>query len=161
MALRKLWQEQGKQLHLQAIEAPDGTTHSEPHEAALLLRDHWAEVFGTTNDLHDNNIFNRLRPHAHPVPQHLRIRWEQSLLDMEQLLGHLRPSAPGPDGIPYGAWQATAATTAPLLMNAYQAFLQGIQPPMDYNCSLMIFLPKGEDPPHSTITARTPPTPDH
>ena len=43
-----------------------------------------------------------------------------------------------------------------MLMDAYHAMLSGVLPPSGFNESLMIFLAKGDDPMHSTITTRTP-----
>ena len=90
------------------------------------------------------------------VPQSIRIQWFAGLGDVEELLLHLKASAPGPDGIPYGAWAALGFFGAQLLYEAYLALVNGRPPPEGFNFSLMVFLMKALTPDKSTTTSRHP-----
>ena len=54
-------------------------------------------------------------------------------------------SAPGPDGIPYGAWQVIGRRGAMTLFAVGAALECGAVPPVDFNESITVFPPKGEE----------------
>ena len=62
---------------------------------------------------------------------------------IEGFLSQARHSAPGPDGIPYGAWRATHTTGARVLARVFAALCAGSDPIFEFNESLGIFLAKG------------------
>eukprot|EP00959_Pyramimonas_sp_CCMP1952_P281430 5882811-Pyramimonas_sp.AAC.1 len=51
-------------------------------------------------------------------------------------------SAPGPDGMPYAAW-SRIPTAAQALLDAATDVLKGSLGPLDFNDSLMTFVPEG------------------
>ena len=125
LALRRLWRKSGKILQLEAIEDAEGASHSQPDRAAQLLKEHWAPIFSAPEGAMAGSDFEKFVPFIQKIPESSKHRWTMSLLDVELLLTRLKASAPGPDGVPYGAWQAVAPTAAPLLFQAYEALLKG------------------------------------
>ena len=59
-----------------------------------------------------------------------------------KFLKRAKASAPGPDGIPNAAWLASGSYGAAALHLAMRV-MDGMRPPLGFNNSLGIFLPKG------------------
>ena len=62
---------------------------------------------------------------------------------MVKFLKRAKASAPGSDGIPYAAWLASGSFDASALHLAIRVMMDGTRPPLGFNNSLGIFLPKG------------------
>ena len=62
---------------------------------------------------------------------------------MAKCLKRAKASAPGPDGIPDAAWMASRSFGAAALHLAMRVMMDGARPPLGFNISLGIFLPKG------------------
>ena len=65
------------------------------------------------------------------------------LSHIENILKRAKPSALGPDGIPYSAWKASGIASSIVLHTAMRTMMNRIKPPKGSNNSLGIFLPKG------------------
>ena len=58
--------------------------------------------------------------------------------------------------MPYGAWSSTIDLTTSYLLDAYKALLRGEVPDPEFLLSLMVFLPKGEEPDDDDYVIRDP-----
>ena len=129
LGLRRLWRKSGKQLRFEAVEDADGHPHSDPQAAACLLAAHWGPIFAPPVEVPPMEMLSRLLDFIQQVPQSMRFQWFAGLGDVEELLLHLKASAPGPDGVPYGAWAALGFFGVQLLYEAYLALVNGRPPP--------------------------------
>ena len=101
------------------------------------MASHWGFVFSPRAVCH--HAPRQLAPHVQRAPN--EVRWKSHQLDLEGLPPRLRDSAPGPDGVPYSAWVATADATSWYLWQAYCAIIEGVTPPVEFLASPMVFLP--------------------
>ena len=76
---------------------------------------------------------------ASPLAADLRF---PSIDNIEKTIGKLAHSAPGPDGIPYGAWKMAGTSGATSIWSLLCWCASGGMLPMSMTCSLMVFLPK-------------------
>ena len=76
--------------------------------------------------------------------------WNWSLLErpskdtIQNTMKRLPDSASGPDGLPYAAWQNAGDEGVETLWQTTEAQCAGERPPINYNDSATIFVPKGE-----------------
>ena len=125
---------------------------TDPQEMANHLRQHWLEVFrakGVSQDrLHawldeDATVRSQHGP-VHDTVANLRLKRRA----IRRALKMSNNSAPGPDGIPYGAWRALGDVAVEVLFGAFSDLILPEGPEMlrrdypDFNSSLLFFLPK-------------------
>ncbi len=58
------------------------------------------------------------------------------------LIGRLRFSAPGPDGVPYACWQKAGGDAVRVLFAIYNDMLGGRLPPPSFLSSILVFIHK-------------------
>ena len=134
-----------------AIRDRCGAIQTDPANMADALRDHWSQVFAARPT--DAGLRRRWleddREHI-PCAQVLdqsRSKWMVRRKDFVRAIELTGSSAPGPDGIPYGVWKSLRSAPGVL----FEAFLEmsadgggdrmrELYP--DFNCSIMVFLPK-------------------
>ena len=102
----------------------------------------------------DAVAFEELRPHIQQAPR--EILWDIRREDVQEVLGHPKNSAPGPDGLKYKAWAALGEEAIDIFFEVAQSLLGGAEPPAWFNDSFMVFLAKGKESSDSCFTARTP-----
>ena len=73
------------------------------------------------------------------------IRWEIDRNEFDELMATKKESAPGPDGIPYGAWRCAGGLVSQLLFNEYKHVLEGGAIPALFAESRTVFLPESSD----------------
>ncbi len=54
-------------------------------------------------------------------------------------------SAPGPDGIPYGAWAGSGIVSGRTLASMEQLLRFGMLPPVSFNETFRVFAPKADE----------------
>ena len=123
LARQKLSKSSGKSLVLSGIYNSEGKAAT-GDEAAHLLAEHWGQVFDVQDG--DPEAYLQLADYVQEAKN--LGHWQCSLLDVEEMLPRLRATAPGPDGVRYLAYSVTAATSAPMLHDVYQAIIGGIPP---------------------------------
>ena len=142
----------GRQCCLRAVKDRQGHIHLSPDGIASSLRDHWQGVFRhKATDatlrrrwLSDDKITLQQERAIDPLDP----RWRVRRRDVRKALQVAGSSAPGPDGISFGAWRALGDLAADTLHEALQAMLSGTGEQLmdshyaDFNHSLMVFLPK-------------------
>ncbi len=125
---------------------------TDPQAMANFLRHHWANVF-RARDIDQDRLQTWLeedeQDRAQQGPSHealrgLRLRRR----DIRKAIKLSNNSAPGPDGIPYGAWRALGETAVEVLFGAFSDLILPEGPQLlrrdcpDFNSSLLFFLPK-------------------
>ena len=154
-ALRRgrLWKPIGRAIFLQGIVSPDGGVLSGDAAAEELAR-HWGGQF--TARPGNPETFEQFSNFVQPVPE--GITWRATKEQLKAMLPKLRRSAPGPDGIPYAAWQVLGDAGLDLLWRLYEAVLDGASAPSWFNASVMAFLAKGDEDGDDDMVTRTPAT---
>ena len=156
---------------LSALVAPDGEVVTDSAEMAALLRSHWGEVFAATPinaSTLERWIAEDLPPEARStLPPADDPRWRVRRQDVGRAMKLAGASAPGPDGIPYSAWQRLGETAVDILHAAglaletcdFHAKLMDMEPDHtvlqhSFNLGILACIPKGsgDDPPDASAT---------
>jgi len=142
----------GKGDSIGAIRHRSGKFLTDPSDMASALRDHWGETF-TAKGIDEHHLKTWLDEDAearsHDGPSHesmkaLKVRKR----DVRKALKLSNNSAPGPDGIPYGAWRSLGDLAVTAIHDAFsglssdngQELMQRDYP--NFNESLLFFLKK-------------------
>ena len=142
----------GKSDSIGAVIDDRGRFLTDPQAMADHLRQHWAEVFrarGVDQNrlntwLDDDTAERGSTAPAHDALRNLRVRRR----DIKRALKKSNDSAPGLDGIPYGAWRTMGDTAIEMLYGAFRVLIRDDGPSVlrrdypDFNESLLFFLPK-------------------
>ena len=64
---------------------------------------------------------------------------------IKRFLRFVKHAAPGPDGLPYVAWRSAGEAGARTLFLVFIALTEGSPAPLDFNDSISLFIPKGEE----------------
>ena len=113
-----------------AIIRSDGLIAKDENEKAAELASFWGKTFeeklidtvdvkAFLNEFAADFNFQKLRPPDQNV--------------IEGFLAHARHSAPGPDGLPYGAWRATGRAGSRVLFRVQSQMMEGTHPPNEFN----------------------------
>ena len=125
---------------------------TDPQAMADLLRSHWSEVFaakGIDEDKLDAWLQDDGRARGAEAPSHHElhsVRVKKRHIRMALKLSN--NSAPGPDGIPYGALRALGDLAVETMHGAFQILASDLGPERmrqdypDFNASILFFLPK-------------------
>ncbi len=100
----------------------DNVATSPPH-MAKILGNHWSEVFQTRGInqerlnawLEEDKNVRRDEGPSHAAIRNIKLRRR----DVKKAIKLSNNSAPGPDGIPYGAWRALGKRGIDLLLDAF------------------------------------------
>ena len=139
--LAKLWNPFGRTLVLRGLILKNGMVLREPAEMTQEIASKWAPVFGGSNNIERDNQgflaeFGTALSLSGPPPGRPQY---------EYFLANKADSAPGMDGIPFSGWKACGHEGIMTLMACDAEMRTGIPPPSNFNCSLGIFIPKGEE----------------
>ena len=135
-----------------AVVGDRGEVLSDPQDMANHLRKHWAEVFRARGVdetklqtwLDEDGQQRSEQGPTHDAVQGLRLRKRA----IRKALKLSNNSAPGPDGLPYGAWRALGDLAVDLLHGAFVDLTLPEGPNLmredypNFNASILIFLPK-------------------
>ena len=111
-------------------------------QGAAYLRQYWSQVFakGRSFQMAIDHLLNYIPDFA------MDYNWAVSQADIEYVLNFPKKSAPGPDGIPYGALCLLGPAFAEVLHNIFiDSTMDFTSTPFNFNQAIMTFLPKGED----------------
>ena len=125
------------------------TTHPVTQAAAYLAQ-YWRQVFAAGRTV--QAACDHLLWHAPgSLPDH---DWDVGIHHFEEAIDNRSSSAPGPDGIPFGALANIGKEFAEVLHKIFmKASVNYKDLPPDFNEALMVFLPKGADPRDSATSA--------
>ncbi len=125
---------------------------TEPQDMANHLRSHWSKVFkakGVNKRKLDQWLADDKTKRSEAGPSHEALRGVKvRRRDIRKALKLSNNSAPGPDGIPFGAWRAMGETAIEILKGALSEFISDEGENImkedcpNFNESLLFFLPK-------------------
>jgi hypothetical protein len=125
-----------------------------PEAAADLLAGHWGPVFAAKSIEAEAAL--PIMQFTQVVPPGLS--WAIDREGFHEVMAKPRDSAPGPDGIPFGAWRAAGPAFYDIMFAAFSSFMSGACLPEGFNECNLAFIPQGDDPNDSLLVARTPAT---
>jgi hypothetical protein len=152
--LAATWRTHRRRISLTAVTDSEGIPQSCPEAAAKLLEDHWKPVFAEKAIAAEAAVL--LMPFIQKVPPGLC--WSIDRSGFHEVMAKPRDSAPGPDGIPYGAWRAAGTFMYDVMFEAFVAFTSGSSLPAQFNDCNLAFIPKGDNPEDFHLVARSPST---
>jgi endonuclease/exonuclease/phosphatase family metal-dependent hydrolase len=152
--LAATWRTHRRRISLAAVIDSDGTPQSCPEVAAEILESHWKPIFAEKTITAEAAVL--LMPFIQQVPPGLK--WIVDREGFHEVMAKPRDSAPGPDGIPFGAWRAAGVPLYDVMYEAFIAFSDGAPLPEQFNDCNLAFIPKGDNPTDQHLVARTPNT---
>jgi hypothetical protein len=152
--LAATWRSHRRRISLAAVIDTEGIPQSSPESAAELLEDHWRPVFAEKVITAEAAL--QLMPFIQQVPPGLQ--WVVDREGFHEVMAKPRDSAPGPDGIPFGAWRAAGSALYDVMYEAFISFTNGAPLPEHFNDCNLAFIPKGDSPADQHLVARTPST---
>ncbi len=152
--LAATWRSHRRRISLAAVVDSHGIPQESPEAAADLLAAHWGPVFAA-KDIEAEAAL-QIMPFTQIVPNGLN--WILDREGLHEIMAKPRDSAPGPDGIPFGAWRAAGPAFYDIMYSAFSSFLSGACLPEGFNECNLAFIPKGDDPHDALLVARTPAT---
>ena len=136
---QRAWRNKKPVLSLSAVTDEAGHPFENEDESGRRLCEYWETIFQAREE--------GPRHHQHEdilryVNQALDdIRWTIDQAEFDDLLALKKDSAPGPDGIPYGAYRCAGGLGSKFLFNACRAFLEGGAFPDCFAESRTVFIP--------------------
>lgn len=125
-----------------SVPGPDGVSSApdtSPAGRAAALREHWAAAFAS-RQIRLPIVDALLRDTIEPVPP--LVASPPTASDIMAAMRRARPSAPGPDMLPYAAWRA-GRPAACARVAFHRAPMKGTRPPKALNAAIGAFIPKG------------------
>jgi hypothetical protein len=146
------WARTRRRLTLSALLGPGGLPILDDSEATAALCVAWAPTFGKTDFDHDGAA--RLLTHAAPPLDFFPL--PLNLEEFSDMINRTGNSAAGPDGIVYAAWRHAPAPCILALHELYLHIFDGGPPPLDFNSTSMVFIPKPSGDPIENLCTRAP-----
>ncbi len=141
--LAKLWVPLAKRLLLSGVRLANGTVVKGHSDIFTQLANDWCPTFERKPfDEQAAKLFLDQYGTQHTFSN-------TQVPDVEYIelyLSKLVDSGVGPDGLPYSAWRAAGRQGARVLFRYLCFLMNGGLPLASFNASLLIFIPKGEDP---------------
>lgn len=112
-------------------------------DIAKALTNHWQKVFSNRHT--DPSLRKKWLENLTPFPE---ANWELSFEEWNKLFQSLCESAPGPDGIPFGAYKKLASLAIPYFQSVFASLLDVDSlwtPPEDFNFAFLYCIPKKAD----------------
>jgi hypothetical protein len=139
---QSLWRSCRRRAAGMSLRGDDGTPLTSNIDINQHLMAHWSPVFAAKSI--DHHAAQRFLGHVQQVPPDFS--WEISFDTFARAIEATGPSAPGPDGIPYGAWSHANLDCQGVLFRLLNDTLTSAAAlPDQFNHSHLIFIPKGDD----------------
>jgi hypothetical protein len=137
-----LWRSSRRKTNSMALRGPDGHMITSTQDISDHLISHWSPVFAAKGI--DLEAAAHFLQHVQPVPADFC--WDISRDSFSEVISSTGASAPGPDGIPYGAWRFATPPCHDVLFRLLDEMLctDGALPD-GFNASQMVFIPKGDE----------------
>ena len=139
---KELWSPFSSRLVLAGIRVEDEVIHN-PAGIVEALSSTWSPTFAVEPQIDLDKAKQYLADHA--VPLDFSDVTMPTKENFESMLRKIKHSAPGPDGLPYAAWKAAGSAGIDTLFLLLTHSLSGLPLHIEYNQSLTVFIPKGEE----------------
>jgi exonuclease III len=150
-----LWRPSRRRTYSVALKDASGLPVTDASDIGDVLAAHWGPIFACKDiDLDQAGPF---ADYIQRVPD--SFSWAISHDSIDDAILKTGSSAPGPDGVPYGAWRsAPRCCREPLfdLIDTLFTSADDHELPVHFNESNMVFIPKGDDPNDQNIVERGP-----
>ena len=156
--LCKLWSPKNRKFCLAGIRTGNGKGAearqiiTEPQQRAAALAEAWSATFSKSVTFDVRLAEQILQQHC--VPFDCSNVCPPNVQDYVRSAKRAKHTSPGLDGIPNAAWSAAGHVGAKTLFLVGGYLMEGYNMPLDFNSSLSIFVPKGEDPMDDVLISR-------
>ena len=140
---QRAWRTKKPVLSLNAVTDEEGHPLENEDESGRRLREYWGTNFQARVEGPRHHQFEDILRFVQKAPDD--IRWTVDKTDFDELIAMKKDSAPGPDGIPCGAYKCARNLGSQFLFNAYRALLEGGTVPDHFAESGTVFIPKTSD----------------
>ena len=130
-------------LSLSAVTDEEGHPLDNEDESGRRLCENWRTIFQARVEGPRHHQFEDILRFVQKAPDD--IRWTIDKTEFDELIAMKKDSAPGPDGIPYGAYRCAGGPGSQFLFNAYRSLLEGGTVPEHFAESRTVFIPKTSD----------------
>jgi hypothetical protein len=149
---QSLWRSCRRRANGMALVGPDGNPIFDTDEIGQHLSAHWRPIFAAKSI--DMPSAAKFLKHVQLAP--LDFSWEISEESFANVLSSTGSSAPGPDGVPYGAWRHANQDCRDVLFRLLRGALLGSTAlPEQFNHSHLVFIPKDDVVGDDLILGRT------
>ena len=121
----------------------DGHPLENADESGRRLCEYWSSTFQARVEGPRHHQFENRLQHVQKAPDD--IRWVIDRTDFDELIAMKKDSAPGPDGIPFGACRCAGGLGSQFLFNADKYLLEGGTVPEHFAESRTVFISKTSD----------------
>ena len=139
----RAWRVEKPILCLHAVTDDDGHPLEDEAESGRRLCEYWGSTFQAPVEGPRHHQFENLLQYVQKAPDD--IRWVIDRNEFDELIAMKKDSAPGPDGIPYGAKRCAGGLGSQFLFNACKYLLEGGTLPEHFAESRTVFIPKTSD----------------
>ena len=105
--------------------------------------EYWSSTFQARVEGPRHHQYENILRYVQKAPDD--IRWTIDRTEFDELIALKKDSAPGPDGIPYGAYRRAGGLGSQFLFNAYKFLLKGGTVPEHFAESRTVFIPMTSD----------------
>ena len=121
---QRAWRNKKPVLSLSAVTDEGGHPLENEGESGRRLCEYWGTIFPARVEGPRHHQHEEILRYVQQAPDD--IRWIIDKTEFDDLLALKKDSAPGPDGIPYGAYRCAGDLGSQFLFNAYRALLKEV-----------------------------------
>ena len=114
----RAWRVKKPMLCLNAVTDEDGHPLENEDESGRRLCEYWGSTFQARVEGPRHHQYENILRYVQKAPDD--IRWTIDRTEFDELIALKKDSAPGPDGIPYGAYRRAGGLGSQFLFNAYK-----------------------------------------
>ena len=140
---QRAWRTKKPVLSLSAVTDEEGHPLENEDESETRLCEYWGTIFQARVEGPRHHQFEDILRFVQKAPDD--IRWTVDKTDFDELIARKKGSAPGPDGIPCGAYKCAQNVGSQFLFNAYRVLLEGGTVPDHFAESGTVFIPMTTD----------------
>ena len=152
---QRAWRNKKPVLSLSDVTDEEGHSLENEDESERRLCEYWGTIFQAREEGPRHHQHEDILRYVQQAPDD--ISWTADQAELDDLLALKIDSAPGPDGIPCGAYRCAGGLGSQFLFNAYRALLEGGAVPDHFAESRTVFfIPKTPDIDDSVRIIRSP-----
>ena len=140
---QRAWRNKKQVLSLSAVTHEEGHPLENEDELGRSLCEYWGTIFHARVEGPRHHQYEDILRIVQKAPDD--IRWTIDKTEFDELTAKKKDSAPGPDGISYGAFRCARGLGSQFLFNAYRSLLGGGTVPEHFAESGTVFIPKTSD----------------
>ena len=140
---QRAWRNKKPGLSLSAVTDEEGHPLENEDESRRRLCEYWRTIFQARMEGPRHHQHENILRYVQQAPDD--IRWTIDKTEFDDLLALMKESAPGPDGIPHGAYKCAGGLGSKFLFHAQGACVEGGAVPDCFAESRTVFIPKTSD----------------